>query len=173
MAAQPFEIEPCDDGAFYFSVSYEWHCHWNDVAFGNLACGETGAGRLLDPDLIVEEVLKYLTLQQDQLKVLVTSGGTSEPIDDVRVITNRSTGATAAALSDSLIAAGYDVTYLHSRNALVGKKPCRKIIFETFQELQIALTGELKKTKYHSCFNNCFFHKWMQQKRTSRNRQYK
>lgn len=82
---------------------------------GLLACGETGEGHLAH----AETVLQYLYrathpdagLYQDQ-KVLVTAGGTAEPIDPVRTLTNRSSGKMGVALADELFAMGADVTLI-------------------------------------------------------------
>lgn len=52
------------------------------------------------------------------MRVLITSGGTMEYIDDVRILTNVSSGRLGSMIADSFIAAGHDVTYLHSRTAI-------------------------------------------------------
>jgi phosphopantothenoylcysteine decarboxylase/phosphopantothenate--cysteine ligase len=131
-----------------------------ETASGVLACGEIGSGRLLEPDLIIEEVEKHLQITNSvnklpatqksskKLKVLITSGGTSEPIDDVRYITNKSSGATAATIADSLIDSGIEVTYVHASNALKTKNQSKKIAFDTFKDLQSALQSELKNNFY-------------------------
>lgn len=129
-----------------------------ETASGVLACGEIGSGRLLEPDLIIQEVEKNLQTtasagsaekpQKRTGKVLITAGGTSEPIDDVRVITNRSSGRTAATLADFLIQSGLQVTFLHSQNSVLPKSDCEKIAFESFGDLQAELTAALKKNTY-------------------------
>ncbi|MEQ1723685.1 MAG: bifunctional phosphopantothenoylcysteine decarboxylase/phosphopantothenate--cysteine ligase CoaBC, partial [Pseudobdellovibrio sp.] len=131
-----------------------------ETASGVLACGEIGSGRLLEPDLIIEEVEKYLLITNSakisstpkasptKLKVLITSGGTTEPIDDIRFITNKSSGTTAAALADSLIDSGIEVTYVHATNAVKTKNTSKQIAFDTFKDLQTALQTELKINFY-------------------------
>lgn len=131
-----------------------------ETASGVLACGEIGSGRLLEPDLIIEEVEKHLgflgtssnttaaSSQANKIKVLVTSGGTSEPIDDIRSITNKSTGKTASLIADSLAESGMEVTYLHSKNAIPSHSSAFNISFETFKELYFALQAELKNNTY-------------------------
>jgi phosphopantothenoylcysteine decarboxylase/phosphopantothenate--cysteine ligase len=79
------------------------------------------------------------------IRALVTAGGTSEPIDDVRVITNRSTGRLGAAITDALVARGVEVTLLAS-NALADRPdwldPRVQVHrFGSFDELQTALMG--------------------------------
>ena len=118
---------------------------------GVLACGETGYGRLLEPDLIFQEI-EIALKKQEQIAsninkghVLITSGGTTEPIDEVRVITNKSTGATGAAIANSLIQLGYHVTYLHAKSAQLPFLDCIKVEFETFTDLQNQLRSLLAK----------------------------
>ena len=61
---------------------------------GYLACGDTGAGKFPDPEIILEYVYQELACEKDMagLHVLVTAGPTQESIDPVRYITNHSTG---------------------------------------------------------------------------------
>ena len=86
---------------------------------GNLACGEIGNGRVIEPehmfDLIQKEFKKD-TLAKNA-RILITAGGTTEPIDSVRSITNTSTGETGFVLAQSLLAQGHQVTLLQSRNS--------------------------------------------------------
>ena len=77
---------------------------------GRLAGGDVGAGRLADPAAIVAAVERVLgPRDMVGLKVLVTAGGTREPIDAVRVITNRSSGKQGYALAEEAVARGADV----------------------------------------------------------------
>jgi phosphopantothenoylcysteine decarboxylase/phosphopantothenate--cysteine ligase len=73
--------------------------HVLEPSTGELACGWEGAGRLPEPDRIIEEV-KLLLAQHDLtgINILITSGPTCEDIDPVRFITNRSTGKMGAAI---------------------------------------------------------------------------
>lgn len=130
-----------------------------ETASGVLACGEVGSGKLLDPELIVEEVEKNLGLVSSEettapaprlkkIKVLITSGGTTEPIDDVRVLTNRSTGKTASVIANILSESGLDVTYIHSQNAIKATTECRHFAFETFSDLQKIITDQLLQNNF-------------------------
>lgn len=135
-----------------------------ETASGVLACGEVGSGRLLEPDLIYSEIAKHFTgaastdlktkvisaspFTPNNLKVLVTGGGTSEAIDDVRVITNKSTGKTAAFICDRLAEAGVDVTYVKAQSAVESSLANRKVSYQSFQDLQTALKTELSSEKY-------------------------
>jgi phosphopantothenoylcysteine synthetase/decarboxylase len=71
--------------------------------------------------------------------VLVTAGGTAEPVDGVRVLTNTSTGATGAAIADRLAAAGHEVLLLRAHTAARATGPCQEETFMTFAELENAL----------------------------------
>ena len=73
-----------------------WGVRFVPVGEGRTACGETGEGRLAEPDVIVAAVEAALARPARKLRVLVTAGGTAEPVDGVRVLTNTSTGATGA-----------------------------------------------------------------------------
>ncbi|MBC7420844.1 MAG: bifunctional phosphopantothenoylcysteine decarboxylase/phosphopantothenate--cysteine ligase CoaBC [Bdellovibrio sp.] len=130
-----------------------------ETASGVLACGEVGHGRLLEPELIVQEIEKRLNntsasnsktvqSQAKQIKVLITSGGTVEPIDDVRVITNTSTGKTGAQIASDLTETGISVTYLHAESAAKPEFADHFIAFTQFSDLSEKLEQTLKQTKY-------------------------
>ena len=85
--------------------------HVVEPATGRLAGGDEGAGRLAEPADIVAAVERVLTPQDlDGLGVLVTAGGTREPIDPVRYLSNRSSGKQGHALAEEAAARGADVT---------------------------------------------------------------
>jgi len=110
------------------------------VAEGRTACGEVGEGRLADPPLVVGAVLAALARPARKLRVLITSGGTEEPIDGVRVLTNRSTGRTGALLAAGFQAAGHDVTLLRGRSAVTAPPGVEERVFGSFADLDAALT---------------------------------
>ena len=82
--------------------------HVVEPEVGRLAGGDTGAGRLADPAVIVEAVARLLSTSRDfdGVRVLVTAGGTREPIDPVRFVGNRSSGKQGHALADEAAARG-------------------------------------------------------------------
>lgn len=85
--------------------------HVVEPEVGRLAGGDVGAGRLADPDLIVAAIERILAAGDlAGLRVLVTAGGTREPIDAVRVITNRSSGKQGYAIAAEAAARGAYVT---------------------------------------------------------------
>lgn len=126
-----------------------------ETASGVLACGEEGFGKLLDPDLILKEVLDLLpnkvSLIQDMdkpLKVLVTAGGTQEPIDTVRVITNLSSGKTGVVIAEVLTQQGCEVTLLQAHNSQVPSSQLKTQRFTSFSDLNEKMENELKNNFY-------------------------
>lgn len=141
-----------------------------ETASGVLACGENGWGKLLEPDLILAEIQKCLPTfggiaaandtgvdknfyassplaKPGTLKVLVTAGGTQEPIDAVRAITNTSTGKTGAKIAETLSAFGMNVTLAHAQSAPQASG-ARNLSFQTFSDLQTLMKNELQTGSY-------------------------
>lgn len=85
-----------------------------DSAVGNLACGDNGKGKMQEPEQIVANVVDVLLPIRDYLgkKVLVTVGGTQENIDNVRFITNRSSGKMGLELANSIRKRGGQVVMI-------------------------------------------------------------
>ncbi|MGR3514086.1 MAG: bifunctional phosphopantothenoylcysteine decarboxylase/phosphopantothenate--cysteine ligase CoaBC [Paracoccaceae bacterium] len=80
---------------------------------GDMACGEFGPGRLADPEVILAAIAAQLGQGPLTGKhVLVTSGPTHEPIDPVRYIANRSSGAQGSAIASALVRLGAEVTFV-------------------------------------------------------------
>lgn len=81
-------------------------------ATGYLACGDTGAGKMPEPEVLLDYILKELAHEKDLLgkKVLVTAGPTQEKIDPVRYITNHSTGKMGYAIAKHCMQRGAQVT---------------------------------------------------------------
>lgn len=121
-----------------------------ETASGVLACGETGPGKLLDPDLILKEVLERLQPKNlGSAKVLITAGGTREKIDDVRVISNLSTGRSGARLADQFSKLGMDVTFLHGETAARPiSKDISQLSFSDFADLQKKMKNLLEDGSY-------------------------
>lgn len=82
------------------------------------------------------------------MKILVTSGGTREPIDSVRYITNFSTGTTGAKLADVFSSFDCDVTLIHSKGAKLPKATVKLNEYETFDDLDNNLKNILKSESY-------------------------
>src|SRR6476659_7441230 len=107
--------------------------------------GEHGRGRLLEPeDLLahVESVLPGGSRPWDGLHVLVTAGGTREPIDPVRFVGNRSSGRMGLALAAAATDRGADVTLVAANVSLPAPPGVRRLDVETAAELAQAVEAE-------------------------------
>jgi phosphopantothenoylcysteine decarboxylase/phosphopantothenate--cysteine ligase len=110
-----------------------------EPAVGRLAGGDVGAGRLAPPEEIVAAVTQALTAPDLAGRyVLVTAGGTREPIDAVRVITNRSSGKQGYAVATEALARGAKVT-LVSTVALSPPPGAEVVPVETAAEMADAV----------------------------------
>ena len=89
-------------------------------ASGRLACGTTGPGKLPEPDLLLEHILRAIALPHDLegKRVLVTAGPTQEALDPVRYLTNHSTGKMGYALARMAAFRGAQVTLVSGPTAL-------------------------------------------------------
>ncbi len=108
---------------------------------GYLACGMIGAGRLAEPEQIVEAVLGMLGVAQD-LKgesVLVTAGPTFEPIDPVRFIGNRSSGKMGYAIAEAAIRRGARVTLVSGPTAINPPAVAEFVPVETTAQMRDAV----------------------------------
>lgn len=85
--------------------------HMVEPASGYLACGDTGAGKMPEPELLMEYIMQELAFEKDMAgkKVLVTAGPTREAIDPVRYITNHSTGKMGYAIAQAAARRGAEV----------------------------------------------------------------
>ena len=85
--------------------------HVVEPASGYLACGDTGAGKMPEPELLMEYIMQELAFEKDMAgkKVLVTAGPTREAIDPVRYITNHSTGKMGYAIAQAAARRGAEV----------------------------------------------------------------
>ncbi len=89
-------------------------------ASGRLACGSVGAGKLPEPELLLEHILRAAALPHDLggLRVLVTAGPTQEALDPVRYLTNHSTGKMGYAIARMAMMRGARVTLISGPTAL-------------------------------------------------------
>ena len=88
--------------------------HIIDPASGYLACGDTGAGKMPEPETLFSYIMKDLACEKDMVgkKVMVTAGPTQEKIDPVRYITNHSTGKMGYAIAENCMRRGAEVTLI-------------------------------------------------------------
>ena len=107
---------------------------------GDMACGEYGYGRLAEPLEIVDAI--DAALSDGPLKgkhILVTSGPTHEPIDPVRYIANRSSGAQGTAIARALAALGADVTFVTGPADVPPPIDVRVVKVQTAAEMLLAV----------------------------------
>jgi len=117
-------------------------------AAGDLACGETGSGRLAEPAEIIAAVADFLEGQPvskplSGKKAVVTSGPTYEPIDPVRYIANRSSGKQGHAIAAALAAAGADVTLVSGPVSLPDPMGVKVVRIETARQMLDAVLAAL------------------------------
>jgi phosphopantothenoylcysteine decarboxylase/phosphopantothenate--cysteine ligase len=111
---------------------------------GEMACGEFGPGRMAEPEAIFAAIAAALT--DGPLKgrhVLVTSGPTHEPIDPVRYIANRSSGAQGTALAAALRDLGAKVTFVTGPASVPPPDGVQVVRVETAREMLQAVTAAL------------------------------
>ena len=108
---------------------------------GMLACGDEGAGRMSEPETIVEEICRILSRKQDYAgkKVLITAGATRERLDPVRFITNDSSGKMGFAIAEAARDRGAEVTVI--RGSVTAEIPAgiHMIRIESARELYDAM----------------------------------
>ncbi|MFC2016504.1 bifunctional phosphopantothenoylcysteine decarboxylase/phosphopantothenate--cysteine ligase CoaBC [Chloroflexota bacterium] len=114
-----------------------------DPEYGILACGYKGIGRLANLGKIVERIKTTIERRNDLKgkKILVTAGATSEEIDPVRVITNKSSGKMGVYIAEEAFLRGADVTLIRGANAVEPNYNFKDIKINSVKEL----FSEIKK----------------------------
>jgi len=132
---------------------------------GDLACGDVGEGRLLEPEEILAAIQETISSRansstaksespkrknKDGIKptILITAGGTKVPIDSVRSLTNTSTGRTGSLLADYFSSRGYSVDLLLAKDGVPPQNNINVFPFETYDEFATLLEHTLKNKKY-------------------------
>ncbi len=117
-----------------------------EPGFGRLASGKIGAGRLADNEKIVGTIQIVLGRQGDMagVKIVVTAGGTEEPIDPVRVITNRSSGKMGYAIAEAARDRGAEVRLISASHTLPDLIGVKMIHVDTAEEMKDAVTKALE-----------------------------
>ncbi|MFH1834294.1 MAG: bifunctional phosphopantothenoylcysteine decarboxylase/phosphopantothenate--cysteine ligase CoaBC [bacterium] len=117
---------------------------------GELACGIYGSGRMADPDSIVAEVKLRLQVQRKRdlrgMRVLITAGGTREPIDAVRFIGNRSSGKMGFALARAAFDRGAHVDLIEANVHMPAAPGVRQIKTPTAGEMHAEVMRRLQDT---------------------------
>lgn len=91
-----------------------------EPASGRLACGAEGKGKLPEPEVLLQHILRHLALPHDMAgkRVLITAGPTQEALDPVRYLTNHSTGKMGFAIARMAMLRGADVTLISGPTSL-------------------------------------------------------
>jgi phosphopantothenoylcysteine decarboxylase/phosphopantothenate--cysteine ligase len=113
---------------------------------GEQACGETGDGRMLEAQQLVEETIAFFVPKRlAGRRVLITAGPTFEPIDPVRGITNLSSGKMGYAIARACRHAGAEVVLVSGPTALVAPQGVRRVDVRSAREMLAAVQAELAR----------------------------
>lgn len=112
-----------------------------DPGVGDLACGTKGRGRMAEPEKIIDEVIRLLSERKELSgkSILVTASRTEEPIDAVRVLSNRSTGKMGYAVAEEAFRRGARVTLVSGPSSLNPPSGIELIKISTAQEMYRAV----------------------------------
>lgn len=127
--------------------------HFVGPGRGRLACGDTGWGRLAEPEAIVEAVCGLLSRECDYtgVRVLITAGPTREPLDPVRFLSNRSSGKMGCALAAAAAARGAAVTLVAGPLSTPPPAGVRVIQVVTAQDMWTAVEAEAARHRLLIC----------------------
>ena len=114
--------------------------------YGRLSCGEIGLGRLSNPKKINKSLLEYLNNTQifKNKNCLITAGPTIEPIDDIRYLSNYSSGKQGYEIAKQMILSGANVTLISGPTNLQAPFKSKLIKIKTAKEMYQAVKKNLK-----------------------------
>lgn len=115
-----------------------------EPASGYLACGDTGKGKMPEPEVLLECILQEIACEKDMVgkKVLITAGPTREALDPVRYITNHSTGKMGYALAQNAARRGAEVTLVSGPTQIAKPRFVKVIDVTTAEEMYQAVEKE-------------------------------
>ena len=115
-------------------------------AVGYLACGDTGAGKMPEPELLLQYILREIAYEKDMQgkRVLVTAGPTQESIDPVRFITNHSTGKMGYAIAKMCMLRGAEVTLVSGPTSIAKPEFVHVVDVVTAKEMYEEVTKRAK-----------------------------
>ena len=118
-----------------------------EPATGYLACGDTGAGKMPEPEVLLQYILREIAYEKDLVgkRVLVTAGPTREAIDPVRFITNHSTGRMGYAIAKMAMLRGAAVTLVSGPVAIEPPMFVDTIAVESAQQMYEAVMTHAKE----------------------------
>lgn len=113
---------------------------------GIQACGESGPGRMTEPEDIFQEIEKILLPPSlKDINILISAGATLEKIDDARAITNLSSGKMGIAIANQAWKLGANVTLIKAATNVVPYAKIKSINAFSHEDMQTAITKEIKK----------------------------
>ena len=114
-----------------------------EPASGYLACGDTGAGKMPEPETLKEHILREIAREKDLKgqKILVTAGPTQESIDPVRYITNHSSGKMGYAIARAAMLRGAEVTLVSGPCAITPPPFVKVVPIVTARDMFEAVTS--------------------------------
>lgn len=122
------------------------HYGWEVIepASGRLACGAVGKGKLPEPEVLVQYILRSIALEKDLAgkRVLVTAGPTRESLDPVRFLTNHSSGKMGYAIAKMAMLRGAEVTLISGPTAIAPPPFVKVIPITSAQEMFDAVAAE-------------------------------
>ena len=115
-------------------------------AVGYLACGDTGAGKMPEPELLLQYILREIAYEKDMQgkRVLVTAGPTQESIDPVRFITNHSNGKMGYAIAKMCMLRGAEVTLVSGPTSIAKPEFVHVVDVVTAKEMYEDVTKRAK-----------------------------
>jgi phosphopantothenoylcysteine decarboxylase/phosphopantothenate--cysteine ligase len=155
---KPYLIAPAMNVAMYnhpatqssLEKLKEWGCIVLPTEEGYLACGDEGKGKLLEPDKIYGYIISNLNQSKNKKRILITYGGTKEKIDNIRYLTNLSTGTTGAEIARYFYLKGYDVTLIKTKEAEMPEFDVKTFEYGDYSSLQQKLKKELNENDYQA-----------------------
>ena len=140
MNTQMFENPITQDN---LKICQSYGMHVIQPACGYLACGDTGAGKMPEPEELLDHIIHEIAYPKNLTgkKILVTAGPTREALDPVRFLTNHSTGKMGYAISEVAAARGAEVTLVTGPTEI--KKPgfVKVVSIESAREMYEAVTA--------------------------------
>lgn len=150
---KPYWIIPAMNSQMYLHPATQdsikklksWGVNVLETVTGELACGEYGEGRMLEPEIIFNRIQNQINNRN--LNVIVTAGGTNEPIDGVRSISNSSTGETGNTIAQHLWQNGVNVFLVRSHLSMSPHLK-NEFVFKTSADLEKILKDLLSNKKF-------------------------
>ena len=137
----------CKCPKYILKICASYGMHMIEPATGYLACGDTGAGKMPEPSVLLEAVIHEIGYPKDLTgkKILVTAGPTRESIDPVRYITNHSTGKMGYAIARVAACRGAEVTLVTGPTQIEKPGFVKTVEVESAKEMMRAVLLESKE----------------------------